>query len=875
MSRAGSLQEEFVRAKLSSLAIMNWTDGKLYQNNRARGSKANGDRRRPKELFPNSRPRPSNVRKFAGSLADLYPFRSVSPEPHASHPHSLPGSSQAQRVEIPKKTTQSAAYQNLPTIVDEFMKEWNIEPKPGGDARQTAKPEVDADIEKLRHKIMTRPPLVPPRLPPMVPTKKRRLRETKITDMEEFNRQRRETLSHVVSGRQELRRILSGGRNPPKIQHVKVRIGSQEKRLGASSTNMPRSSQAFPTVLPVRTRVDQSPVPSITRSSSYGSSVASRRKRVKRRLSATSSSQPHAASDEPEIRSRVLTHSPIIHAPVPIRHASRYFGLSDAYDSQDANSAVAQPARAVPLVPTSQRSGNNIWRNWLESASGSVESDKAVEGSVPSIYWPPVSPGISETLEKTRGRVRSLLDPSESSPRAISQAGQNEEYASDDMISSGSSFIINPKHDLADPEEVEESRLGIERPFRFDPADKEAAEQNKIMMERSFGYVPGNKEGVEDYKFRTERPFRRVPDNKEEIQNHKLIIEHPSRYSPEPVGHQSLAKTDRNGYDLRKGSLKEQPSDPEPSTEDPEEAWKAFVLRGVDSDDPEQAAFEEAKHDAAMYIRPSDPSFADSDQHMSDAISNVATVGTQPADHASHFTPSNEEEEEEDRPATDPGLGCVLTSSSIDVEMSTDSYEEPEQISSTPSAASADSVVSDPAYQTSVSFTQATTMKVQVSSSSLDSEEMFSSTRVPIKRPDISSQPLSSSLPEPQPPSTTSALAPSSSLSEAQPESTASGLDSVAVQPPNLENKKSEPNNFRFAPPKLFVGNRSSQLRQPAPLQTVSLRKPRRGRQRARASDGRASIRALPNYNSDPIEEFEDEVRDPLFPPLEMESESS
>ncbi|KAK4219493.1 hypothetical protein QBC37DRAFT_136731 [Rhypophila decipiens] len=268
MSRAGSLQEEFVRAKLSSLAIMNWTDGMLYQNKRARGAKANGDRRRPKELFPNPRPRPSNVRKFAGGLADLYPFRSVSPEPHTFHPHSQPGSSQAQRVEIPNKTTQSTAYQNLPTIVDEFMKQWNIEPKPGGDARQTAKPEVDADIEKLRHKIMTRPPLVPPRLPPMVPTKKRRLRETKITDMEEFMRQRRETLSHIVSGRQELRRILSGGRNPPKIQDVKVRIGSQEKRLGASSTNMARSSQTFPTVSAARTRVDQSPVPSITRSSS-------------------------------------------------------------------------------------------------------------------------------------------------------------------------------------------------------------------------------------------------------------------------------------------------------------------------------------------------------------------------------------------------------------------------------------------------------------------------------------------------------------------------------------------------------------------------------------------------------------------------------
>ncbi|KAM7193807.1 hypothetical protein V8F33_007596 [Rhypophila sp. PSN 637] len=832
------------------------------KNKRARGGKANGDRRRPKELFPNTRPRPSNIRKFAGSLADLYPFRSVSPEPHASHPHSQPGSSQPQRVEIPKKTTQSAAYQNLPTTVDEFIKEWNIKPKPGGDAHQPAKQEVDADIEKLRHKILTRPPLVPPRLPPMVPTKKRRLRETKITDMEEFKRQRRETLSHIVSGRQELRRILSGGRNPPRIQDVKVRIGSQAKRLGASSTYMARSSQAYPTVPPVRTRVDQN-----------GSSVASRRKRVKRRLSATSSSQPHGASDEPEIRSRVLTHSPIIHAPVSIRHASRYFGLSDAYDSQDTNSAVAQPARAVPLVPTSQRSGNNIWRNWLESASGSVQTDKSVEGSVHSIYWPPVSPGISETLERTKGRVCSLPDPSESSPRAISQAGQNEEYASDDMISSGSSFIVNRNDDPADKEEVEEHQIRIEHPLRYVPGGKEEAEQNKIQMERSFGYIPANKEGVEDYKSKPERPFRHAPANKEDVKEHKINIEEPSRYSPKPVGHQNMFRIERDGYDLPKVSAKKQTSDPEPSTEDPEEAWKAFVLRGVDSDDLEQAAFEEAKHDAAMYIRPSDPSSTDSDQHMSDAISNVATVGTQPADQASHLTPLNEEDEDEDRLETDSGLGgCVLASSSIEVEMSTDSYEEPEQISSTPSAGS---VVSDPAHRTSVSFTQATTMEVQVSSSRLDSGDMISSTRAPIKRPDISSQPPSSSLSEPQPPSTISALAPSSSLSEAQPESTASGLDSVAVQPPNLDTKKSEPNNFRFAPPKLFAGNRSSQLRQPAPLQTVRLRKPRRGRQRARASDGRVNIRALPNYNSDPIEEFEDEVRDPLFPPLELESESS
>ncbi|KAK4148071.1 uncharacterized protein C8A04DRAFT_23864 [Dichotomopilus funicola] len=86
---------------------------------------------------------------------------------------------------------------------------------------------------------------------------------------------------------------------------------------------------------------------------------------------------------------------------------------------------------------------------------------------------------------------------------------------------------------------------------------------------------------------------------------------------------------------------------------------------------------------------------------------------------------------------------------------------------------------------------------------------------------------------------------------------------------------------FRFAQPRLFVGSRST-----IPKAThltrirpgISLTKKGRGRAKKRANDGRANIRALPNYSSDPIEDFEeygrarkgDRPQNSLFPALEL-----
>ncbi|KAI0847472.1 hypothetical protein F5Y00DRAFT_119374 [Daldinia vernicosa] len=70
---------------------------------------------------------------------------------------------------------------------------------------------------------------------------------------------------------------------------------------------------------------------------------------------------------------------------------------------------------------------------------------------------------------------------------------------------------------------------------------------------------------------------------------------------------------------------------------------------------------------------------------------------------------------------------------------------------------------------------------------------------------------------------------------------------------------ESEP-RFRFAQPRAFVGKfADSNVATTGGSRLVSHSKKRRGRPRKRAVDGRANIRRLPDFDGDPIEEFEDD----------------
>lgn len=90
------------------------------------------------------------------------------------------------------------------------------------------------------------------------------------------------------------------------------------------------------------------------------------------------------------------------------------------------------------------------------------------------------------------------------------------------------------------------------------------------------------------------------------------------------------------------------------------------------------------------------------------------------------------------------------------------------------------------------------------------------------------------------------------------------GTGSLTINPRQLE-KHGEPDGcFKFARPKLFLGKKIGHVDE---QRQIALSAPQiRGttvtyRQRRRTTDGRANIRKLPNYGSDPIEEFEGDSR--------------
>jgi hypothetical protein len=107
-----------------------------------------------------------------------------------------------------------------------------------------------------------------------------------------------------------------------------------------------------------------------------------------------------------------------------------------------------------------------------------------------------------------------------------------------------------------------------------------------------------------------------------------------------------------------------------------------------------------------------------------------------------------------------------------------------------------------------------------------------------------------------------------------------SSFSSKAVEPPrSIAENASTKENFIFAPPKLFVGRLSESVASDRPvvaLKPVTLTKPKRGRPKRKARDGRASIKSIPMYHDDPIEDFEELeaqawVEPSLFGALTME----
>ncbi|KAK3951448.1 hypothetical protein QBC32DRAFT_239224 [Pseudoneurospora amorphoporcata] len=255
---------------------------------------------------------------------------------------------------------------------------------------------------------------------------------------------------------------------------------------------------------------------------------------------------------------------------------------------------------------------------------------------------------------------------------------------------------------------------------------------------------------------------------------------------------------------------------------DPIDAWKTFVFGGEHSEEVERDAFNEARHDAAQNIRPYDenslPSMGDDDH--SGHGSNIAVAGTSSSANAELPQPY--------------GRDMVIQP----FFHSHRKIDKPSSASSQPDSASAEELVVIPHY-TPLANSQSS---VAVEPLGLDTS--------PISNEPETTENMTIAMLD----------APGESTSVAASATTSADASLVAEPAQSRSGAPDSGEQFRFAPPRPFVGKHSVPSRNDRPSVAIApaTLKRKRGRPRKRACDGRADIRALPNYSGDPIEEIED-----------------
>lgn len=460
-----------------------------------------------------------------------------------------------------------------------------------------------------------------------------------------------------------------------------------------------------------------------------------------------------------------------IHCPFPVRMATHH-SLGHV-DSTNAGSAVAEVGHPVSPVPASQVANNTVWRKWLAPSTATLNTSKAVEGSRESMSIREISPGVSGRYRQWSQESQSLPPLTDNSP-AVSpepESGETRDLANLPTSSEVSQILLKYNQFL--------SKFG------------EAQEQ-----------------GLEDE-------------------------EHPP--AADSVG--SFSPRHATQDDVSESETRAAMGDPQigQTDLDPEDAWKAFVFGSGDTDEVEEQALSEARHEAAQDMRPSEPSTpTPGNSPLSESDSNIAAAGT---------VYTNEE----------------AVSETTDDMPSSPSASETQEATFAPSSAAE---LSGHSSGRQVPSEQPASIEADAGSHVFSEDE--SGTDEPVDHDPMPSEEMTSTAPE----MARRSPSPQSSLESA------SIVASMAVEAAQSEFAGTE-QNFQFAPPRLFVGSRSipTGVRRPGPgVAPLSFARPKRGRPRKRARDGRANIRALPNYSGDPIEEMDDDVSPPSrFPALELD----
>ncbi|ROW00740.1 hypothetical protein VMCG_06467 [Cytospora schulzeri] len=490
-------------------------------------------------------------------------------------------------------------------------------------------------------------------------------------------------------------------------------------------------------------------------------------------------------------------------------------------DENTAESNVAQVGTQRPLLPSAEAEENEAWRDFVvDPYEVQSSTDFPTFRNAGLSFEGLVSPGVSQMDQTELLRCTNQ----EESPTRVPLLGSNEvdddmkdasSAHSQDILLQAGQFGIVGSHDPSEDGQVVPAAEGP-GPQVLDKDTAHGFEDSQTGGRKTQGSSTPISEGSGEVSLLVVPSSPSPSSNSSNIACYDILLQRlqkaqPEQSSPEDLtqrpqsaGHQELEEPlptqglTHTVQDIRKGT-----------PEDDNDIWRKFVFGG--SDENLEQAHEEARKETARNLRPSIAFSSTGDE--------VSRPDTRSYDDFHQNSTSF---------STGPGLGVDRH------DFAQDPLQHLATNFSTANSAShvATAGGSSPVLTSESQCSEAAIQTDQATAGSVGSSSMAQTDLIDIPVKPVITE--SSSTETDQSPT----------MNQRQPE------------------KQSD--SVRFARPKLFMGKKLGPVdeRRQIALSTAQIRGRTHIRGRpTRAGDGRANIRKLPNYGSDPIEEFEEDAR--------------
>lgn len=530
----------------------------------------------------------------------------------------------------------------------------------------------------------------------------------------------------------------------------------------------------------------------------------------------------HQSSNRLDLPDKVPA-PPLLFHPVPTRPALMQLLPSYSDDEDNADSIVAQVGVQRPFIPSAEVEENEMWRGFVADYHELQSStDFFTSGNEKFPFDELVSPGVSQmdrTEVRGTGQKAPTHDPVLGSngidgdikeatsvhPKMdLIQAGQLGIVGSENPLGSGQVVLAadDPSHQPPDTimaHALEDSQTGGSETQGSSRSTSEVpGEEVSLLVEQS----SPNPSLSPSSMACNDLLLQRFPKSQAEQANTEAVAQ-----SPRPTGHQmpeDHSHAQFSTYDVQNSR--------QGTPEDENDIWRKFVFGG--SDENLEQVRKDARKETAKNLRPSIASSSTCDE-----VSRPDT-----------------------RSSEDIHENSTLSSTASRFGVDRHGFaRDPQQLAinfSTTASASrvATAGASSPVPISEFQCSESTVQTDQATAGSEDSSSMAQTSLLGgLLKPGV-----------------------------VEPSSTETDQSPLIVQQYQPEKHGHSDEGFKFARPKLFIGKKLGPVdeRRQIALSTAQIRgrTQRRGRP-TRTRDGRANIRKLPNYGSDPIEEFEEDAQ--------------